>query len=381
MRPTREPGKVMAKTARHRTMAARGFGAPRLAAITRLVRDLPGGSFAFVMATAIVSIADGLVGLGGLAAVLLAINLVAFPALSAAVLFRLVQRPSSFLTELRDDRRGPGLLTIVAGTSVFGDQIRLLTPHQNVAAGLWIGAVAIWVCLNYCLFAAATLRPVKLPLGGGFDGNWLLAVVATQSLAILGTGVAKTFSAPEAVVFISLCLFLVGGIFYLVIITLILHRWLFGEMRPEHLSPSYWINMGAAAIATVAAVQLVPAVRSYPALADTGGFVVGQAVLFWSVATWWLPLLVAVMVWRHVVGGVALTYRFEYWSMVFPLGMYTVATFGFTQLVGVDRLSFIPRIFLWIAVAAWWVVFFGMLRDLIHNLRLSLAVPDRENAE
>src|SRR5215472_5280807 len=192
--------------ARYRTMAVRVVVRPRLAAIARLVRDLPGGSFAFVMATGIVSIADDLVGFGGLAAVLLAISLVAFPVLSVAVLFRLVQRPSSFLAELRDDRRGPGLLTIVAGTSVFGDQIRLLTPHQSVAAGLWLAALAIWVCLIYCLFAAATLRPMKPPIREGFDGNWLLVVVATQSLAILGTGVKDTFAAPEIVVFTSLCL-------------------------------------------------------------------------------------------------------------------------------------------------------------------------------
>src|SRR6516165_7814578 len=94
--------------ARHRTMADRAFAKPRLAAVARLIRDLPGGSFAFVMATGIVSIADGLIGLGGFATLLLAINLVAFPALSVAVLLRLVQRPSAFLAELRDPARaGP----------------------------------------------------------------------------------------------------------------------------------------------------------------------------------------------------------------------------------------------------------------------------------
>ena len=367
--------------ARHRTMADRAVAKPGLAAVAQLIRDLPGGSFAFVMATGVVSIAGGIAGFGGLAAVLLAINLVAFSGLWVAVLFRLVQRPSTFLTELRDDRRGPGLLTIVAGTSVFGDQIRLLTPHQSVAASLWLAALAIWACLSYCLFAAATLRPAKLPIGEGFDGTWLLAVVATQSLAVLGTGVKEAFSTPEIIMFTSLCLFLLGTVFYLIIITLILYRWLFAEMSPEQLTPSYWINMGAAAIATVAAVQLVPAVRAYPALADTGGFVVGAAVLFWSVATWWLPLLVAVMVWRHVIGGVALTYRFEYWSMVFPLGMYTVATFSFAQLVGIAALFLIPRIFLWIAVAAWCVVFFGMLRNLIQRLRLALSGAPGKNGE
>ena len=220
-------------------MADRAVAKPGLAAVALLIRDLPSGSFAFVMATGIVSIADDLVSRGGVAEILFAINLIAFPVLSVALLLRLVRYPSAFLTELRDDRRGPGLLTIIAGTSVFGDQIRLLTSHQSVAAGLWLAALAIWTCLIYCLFAVATLKPVKLSFGGGFDGNWLLAVVATQSLAILGTGVKEAFSTPEIIVFTSLCLFLLGAVFYLIIITLILYRWLFAEMRPEQLTPSW----------------------------------------------------------------------------------------------------------------------------------------------
>ena len=76
-----------------------------------------------------------------------------------------------------------------------------------------------------------------------------------------------------------------------------------------------------------------------------------------------------------------MTYRFEYWSMVFPLGMYTVATFSFAQLVGIAALFLIPRIFLWIAVAAWCVVFFGMLRNLIQRLRLALSGASGKNRE
>jgi len=139
--------------------------------------------------------------------------------------------------------------------------------------------------------------------------------------------------------------------------------------------------MGAAAIAALAVVQLVPAVRAYPGLTGAAGFVVGLGVLFWSVASWWLPLLVIVMIWRHAIGGVPLTYRFEHWSMVFLLGMYTVATLGFAQLVGITALFFIPRICLWIAVLAWCVVFFGMMRDLTRNLRLSVADAGGGNPE
>jgi tellurite resistance protein TehA-like permease len=371
----------MAKMTRRETTAHRAVGAPRLAVFAHLVCDLPGSSFAFVMATGIVSIGAGLLGFGRLAEILLAINLVAFPALSAAIVFRLVQRPSAFLAELRNDRRGPGLLTIVAGASVFGDQIWLLTSHRRIATGLLLAAFAIWVCLIYCLFAAATIRTAKAPPGVAFDGNWLLAVVATESLAILGTEVKSEFSAPETIVFASRCLFLLGGVFYLIIITLILYRWLFEQMRPHQLTPSYWINMGAAAITTLAAVQLVPAVHPYPVLASSDAFLVGGTVLFWSVASWWMPLLLAVMIWRHV-SGVPLTYRFEYWSMVFPLGMYTVATFSLARLIDIDGLFLNARVFIWIAVAAWCVVSLGMMRHLISILRLSVGgAPCRENAE
>ena len=94
-----------------------------------------------------------------------------------------------------------------------------------------------------------------------------------------------------------------------------------------------------------------------------------------------MPLLLAVMIWRHV-SGVPLSYRFEYWSMVFPLGMYTVATFSLARLIDIGGLFLIARVFIWIAVAAWCVVALGMIRHLVSILRLSIGgAPCRENAK
>jgi len=93
-------------------------------------------------------------------------------------------------------------------------------------------------------------------LSAALDGLWLLTAVATEALAIRGTHVASVFSSPEIIVFVSLCLFLLGGMIYVIIITLILYRWLFERMLPEQLTPSYWIDMGAAAIATLAGAHV-----------------------------------------------------------------------------------------------------------------------------
>jgi tellurite resistance protein TehA-like permease len=54
----------------------------------------------------------------------------------------------------------------------------------------------------------------------------------------------------------------------------------------------------------------------------------------------------------------------QYWSLVFPLGMYTVATFQFANATGIPFLLIIPRIFVYIAMLAWLITFGSMLLKL-----------------
>ena len=66
----------------------------------RLIAELPSGSFAFVMATGIVSIAAALLGFRPVAMILLAVNLIAFPLLCVFTLARLSCYPLAFLADL-----------------------------------------------------------------------------------------------------------------------------------------------------------------------------------------------------------------------------------------------------------------------------------------
>jgi len=54
--------------------------------------------------------------------------------------------------------------------------------------------------------------------------------------------------------------------------------------------------------------------------------------------------------------------------MVFPLGMYTAATWTFAQAIGAEFLVVVPQVFLWIAIVAWCMTFFGMMRHLLRLL-------------
>lgn len=316
------------------------------------------------MATGIVSIAAMRLGHGEVSAVLFALNLVAFPLLSVLMLVHLFQHPGAILSELRDHRTGPGFLTVVAATSIFGDQCVLFGGNSDFTAALWLASLALWVGLIYAFFVVMTIKPLKPPLAMGLDGAWLLTVVATEAIAIFGAHVSGVFSRPDIAVFVSLCLFLLGGFLYLILISLIVQRWLFAPMRPEQLTPPYWINMGGAAIATLAGANLASIAGANPLAARLAHLIEATTMLFWAIATWWIPLLVTLLIWRHLVHRVRPSFRLEYWSMVFPLGMYTAATWALSRQSGVEFLAVIPRLGVWIALASWLMGFGALMRHL-----------------
>jgi hypothetical protein len=82
-----------------------------------------------------------------------------------------------------------------------------------------------------------------------------------------------------------------GGMLYLWIIALIFYRYTFFTMSPSDLAPPYWINMGAAAISTLAGTLLVAAAPHSPVLEQVLPFVRGLTLLWWATATWWIPML------------------------------------------------------------------------------------------
>jgi len=325
--------------------------------------DLSPAYFGMVMATGIVSLAAHLLDFPGVARALLMLNIAINGVLWLLTVLRMARFPRRFFGDLVDHLRGPGFFTTVAGSSVLGSQFVVLAADYRAAVALWVVAVVLWVALTYTIFTAFTIKEHKPTLDQGISGAWLLAVVATQSIAVLSALLAAHSDQPYKLElnFFALSMWLWGGMLYIWMMSLIFYRYTFFRFSPGDLSPPYWINMGAMAISTLAGSLLIINAPDAPFLLSLLPFLKGFTVFYWATGTWWIPMLLVLALWRYVYKRFPMKYDPLYWGAVFPLGMYAASTHELTTAMGFNFLGFLPPVFLYAALVAWAVAFGGLV--------------------
>jgi len=320
------------------------------------VRDLDPGYFAFVMATGIISTGTFLLGPAWLSRTLLALASAGLVVLGTALLVRLAAFPSRVAADIRAPERVFGFFAIVAGMEVLG--VRLQEAGHPLVSAILAGlAAAVWLVLTYGVPASLLLSRDRDSVLGGVNGTWLLWVVGTQSVSVTTSSLVSVWPSQAALLApVAIALWSIGLMLYLLLVCLILLRWLTFATTPETLGPPYWILMGATAITVLAGAKILSLRAALPAVRATAALVDGASYALWAFGTWWIPLLVVLGLWRYARRHWPLTYEPTLWSMVFPLGMYSVATVSYGKVAHLRFMMPLGRVMLWVAVAAWALV-------------------------
>jgi len=318
------------------------------------------GYFALVMATGIIAIAAQQQAIDWLAESLYVVTAAAYAALVVLVLLRVTRFPKLLVADLTSHAKGFAFLTIVAGTNVLGSASALIHGWWTLAEILWWCSLPLYVVLVYTTLISDVLRHDKPALGAGINGSWFLLTVSTESIAVLGA-LLLGHDPDDLLAFACIAAFCLGLVLYLIVMTMVFLRWTFQSLEPTEADPPAWIAAGAVAITVLAGSNLLASRTVSPRVDRLAPFIEGLVTLAWATATFWFPLMIAIGVWRHLVRKLPLRYHPSYWALVFPLGMYGVATFKMRAVVQLDALEWAPKITFAVALVAWTAAFAGML--------------------
>lgn len=333
-----------------------------MSVIGNAIKTLHPAYFAMVMSTGIISIASKLLGFTGIAYALFYINIIAYAILLPFQTIRVFKYWNYLYKDLCNPKLSLVFFTTVAATNVLGAQFITVVSLPEIAKIFWYLGIFLWVSVSLISFSALFVKCEEGP-ESVIHGGWLIATVGTQSVAVLGGILAPEFlSCGSFVMFTSFVWWMIGAFLYVILVTLLFYRLVFFKFTPEAFVPPYWINMGALAITTLAGAVLclgIPKIGG--SFSDFLTFTKGFTLFFWSFGTWWVPLLIILAFWKYILNRTPFKYSPLYWGMVFPLGMYTACTIKLSQALELPFIINIPKYFIYIAFAAWVIIFVSMI--------------------
>jgi tellurite resistance protein TehA-like permease len=328
--------------------------------LSSIVRDLTPGYFALVMASGIISVGMRQHDHVTVSVVLLGVCIAAFVVLIALNVWRLVVHRDAVAADFADPARGFGFFTFIAGADVLGVRLAMDSHHALALVLLAVGLVT-WLLLGYVLPWTTVLGRAERPLLDKANGTWFIWVVAAQSVATSAATLQPVLAdLRDALGIVAVFSWSVGMCLYAAVGVMVSLRLLLYDLRPTDLSPPYWVAMGASAITVLAGARVVE-MADTPMVDAARGLVAGVSLTLWAFGTWLIPVLVAAGWWRHYVHRVPLTYEPSLWSLVFPMGMYTVASTALSEADHLPLVGVFGAVGIWFAFGVWCVVFAGMV--------------------
>jgi tellurite resistance protein TehA-like permease len=328
--------------------------------------------FAMVMATGIVSIAAYIYSIYILSQFLFYVDFIGYIVLWILSIYRVIVYSGYYLRDLEDHSRAPGFFTVIAGTNTLGSVFFVVEKNYTAAFDLWLFGLILWFFYQYFIFVSLSLSKNKPSLENGINGAWLIAIVSTQSVAVLAAQLSPIHS---WMYIFSLVFYMIGWLTYVLVMSLINYRLLFMKLNTNDLTGPYWINMGATAITTLAGVLIFLNGNASGFVSQSDilrQFLLGSALLMWAYGSWWIPWLLIVGILKYTKGRESLlNYDPLFWGGVFPMGMYTVSTYFLAKASGFKAFLVIPELFIYIAIAAWLYEFIGLIHSVVSGDRLS----------
>ncbi|WP_051376706.1 TDT family transporter [Burkholderia sp. WSM2232] len=263
-----------------------------------------------------------------------------------------------------------GLAPIINGLVLFAG------PHlgdgaYQLAYKLWcldaILAIAVAIGVPYMMFTAQSHAFERI------TAVLLLPIVAPEVAAASAAVLAPHVDAQTArfVVAAGYVLWALSVPLAFSVLTVVFFRLVIHKLPHRDLGPSSWLTLGPIGTGALGLLTLglaAPAAFAGTPLAATAlvardlGLI--GSLLLWGVGFWWLATAMLFTV-RYSREG--LPFNLGWWAFTFPLGVYTVATFGLYRATGFAAFAVIGGVLATMLGAFWVVVLSRTLRALARG--------------
>lgn len=319
-------------------------------------------SFGFVMATGVLSTAFYTAGWMMLSTLFLWIAAGGYIGLIGLVIANIVWDRATFFERMLNIENLFKSLTFGAGTNKLATRLAL-SGNDQLSFFLAVVGILSTLILIYGIFcvlffhAHASIQQIS--------PYWLLLAIAGHSCDIVLATLWTEGVLTQPFVLLLACFFWTFAFFsYVLFMALNLYRMFFIPFEGKDLNPSYWTCMGAAAIAVFGASKLILVPNPPEFLIAIRPFFKGLTLLLWCWGTAWIPILALMLAWKYAYYKIRFYYEPSLWAIVFPLGMYTLATYLIQKSVSLDLVQGLVPIFLWTTVFVW-LGFFWASRGII----------------
>ncbi|MBT0727486.1 TDT family transporter [Rosenbergiella australiborealis] len=259
-----------------------------------------------------------------------------------------------------------GLATVINGFINFG--VPMMGDEAIVIAhSLWmLDAILAILCGAGLPLFMFTRQSHNL---SSMTGLWLLPIVTAEVAAASGWIIAPHLSdivQQRDMVIFNMLLWAFSVPIALSILVILLLRMALHKLPPIALSATTWLALGpigTGALGMFLLSQQSELLSRDPTLAGYSHVIAGigwmMGILLWGVGAWWFLIALGVTFY-YVKRGIP--FNLGWWGYIFPLGVFTLATFKLAQLTAITFFSSLSVGFLLLLASLWIIVMAKTLR-------------------
>lgn len=315
----------------------------------RSLRSLDTGYFSVVMSNGIISISLFYHHYYFFSFLFFYFGVVSFALLSALFVFRLLIYRDHFIMDIgKADCAFPLFNTLTAASVMF--------TRYLMTAGKWTYGItllytieAAWLLLTLVLLAEILLSSTE---SISVSSNWFSLMVSMESLSILTAIFHEVSSFTAGNWELPLSYWVAGILSYSYVAFHTIRKLVVHGLEEREVVGPFWINMGGAALISLSGMLFLEGyTNSAPNFVTDVVHLSIIISLSWSVL--WFPVLVTLNVRDIVADRETRRYRPSFWSILFPIGMLSVALYKSQTVLHLDALTYASSAILYLAIILW----------------------------